>query len=70
MAAVVDLPTPPLPDATATTFLTLASPGICACALCAAIRVVISTRAEATPSRLSIAICSICAQPLLNRPAA
>ncbi|MNL77173.1 hypothetical protein D3C87_2032950 [compost metagenome] len=70
MAAVVDLPTPPLPEATATTFLTLARPGICAWALCAAMTLVMSTRADVTPSRPSIAICSICAQPLLNRPAA
>ncbi|MOA27074.1 hypothetical protein D3C78_1479170 [compost metagenome] len=51
LAAVVDLPTPPLPEATATTFFTFARPGICAWALCAAITLVISTLALATPSR-------------------
>ncbi|MNN86135.1 hypothetical protein D3C81_2035070 [compost metagenome] len=70
MAAVVDLPTPPLPEATATMFFTLAMPGICAWALCAAITQCISTLAEATPSSASMAICSTCAQPFLNRPAA
>ncbi|MOA21213.1 hypothetical protein D3C78_1416940 [compost metagenome] len=70
MAAVVDLPTPPLPEATAMMFLTLARPGICAWALCAAMTQLISTRAEATPSIPSTAVCRTCAQPFLNRSAA
>ncbi|MNH36901.1 hypothetical protein D3C79_977430 [compost metagenome] len=70
LAAVVDLPTPPLPEATAMTFLTLAMAGTWACALCAATTQSIVTWAELTPSRFSIAVCSTCAQPFLNKPAA
>ncbi|MNC68037.1 hypothetical protein D3C75_1185870 [compost metagenome] len=70
MAAVVDLPTPPLPEATAMMFLTLARPGICAWDLCAVITQLISTCAEATPSIPSMAVCRTWAQPFLNRPAA
>ncbi|MNR43981.1 hypothetical protein D3C85_1626650 [compost metagenome] len=70
MAAVVDLPTPPLPEATAMMFLTLAIAGTWAWALCAATTQSIDTWALLTPSRLPMAVCSTWAQPFLNSPAA
>ncbi|MDT4824874.1 hypothetical protein FQZ97_581400 [compost metagenome] len=70
LAAVVDLPTPPLPEATAMMFFTLASAGTWSWALCASITQSTCTSALSTPSRFSRAIFSICAQPALNSPAA
>ncbi len=51
-------------------FFTLLMPGTWAWALCAAMWVSTLTCAESTPSSASRAICTVCARPFLNRPAA
>ena len=50
LAAVVDLPTPPLPDATATTFLTFVSGFSVRCTACAVICALSFSSSLAFPS--------------------
>jgi len=70
LAAVVDLPTPPLPEATAITFFTPAKAGVCAGTWWAGITQSTCTEASLTPARFSRPDLSSSAQPFLNSPAA
>ena len=65
LTAVVLLPTPPLPDATATIFFTLGSKATPRCTACAVMLVLILTDTLATPATLLAAAISSLRKPAI-----